>query len=218
MSNCLRPYGLQHTLPPCLSPNPRVYTNLCPLSWGCHPTISSSVIPFSFHLQSFPASGSFQMSQFFQSGGQSIGVWASASVLPVNVQDWFPLGLMGLIFLLSEGFSRVFSSTTVQKHQFFGTQPSMVQVSHPYMTTGKTIALTKQNFIHSSSVSFSSCQKSPKNVPKYLLKKFPWKWINSRVDLMDFSSVAQSCPTLGHHGLQHARPPCPSPTPGVYSN
>ena len=99
-------------------------SNSCPPSLGCHLTISSSVIPFSSCLQSFPASGSFPMSQFFTSGGQSIGVSASASVLPMNIQDWFPLGWTGRISLQSKGLSRVFSNTTVQKHQFFRTQPS----------------------------------------------------------------------------------------------
>ena len=121
VSDSLRIHGLQHTRPPCLSPTPRVYSNLCPLSQWCRPTISFSVVPF-FHPQSFPASGSFPMSQLFTSGGQSIGVSASASVLPI--QDWFPLGLTGLISLLSKGLSRVFSNTIVQKHQFFGTQLS----------------------------------------------------------------------------------------------
>ena len=95
VSNSLQSLGLQHSKPPCPSPTPRVYSNTCPLSRWCHPTISSSVVPFSSRLQSFPASGSFQMSQFFTSGGQSIGVSASTSVLPVNIQDWFPLGLTG---------------------------------------------------------------------------------------------------------------------------
>ena len=117
----LRPHGLQHARPPCPSPTPGVYWNSCPLSWWCHPTISSSVIPFSSHLQSFPASGSFQMSQLFTSGGQSIGPSSSASVLPMNIQDWFPSGWIDWISLLSKGLSRVFSSTAVQKHQFFGT-------------------------------------------------------------------------------------------------
>ena len=121
----LRPHGLQNTRPPCPSQTPRVYTNLCPLSQGCHPTISSSVVPFSFRLQSFPASGSFQMSQFFPSAGQSIRVSPSASVLPVNIQDWFPLGWTGWSTLQSKGLSRVFSNTTVQKHQFFGAQLSL---------------------------------------------------------------------------------------------
>ena len=118
VSDSLRPHGLQHTRPPCPPPTPGVYSNSCPLSRWCHPTISSSVIPFS-HLQSFPASGSFQMSQLFMSGGQSIGVSASTSVLPVNIQDWFPLGWTGWISLQSKGLSRVFSNTTVQ---FFGAQ------------------------------------------------------------------------------------------------
>ena len=113
-----------------------------PLSRWCHPTISSSVVPFSSCPQSFPASGSFPMSQFFTSGGQSIGVSASASILPMNIQDWFPLGWTGWISLQSKRLSRAFSNTTVQKHQFFSAEPFfIVQLSHPYMTTGKTIAL-----------------------------------------------------------------------------
>ena len=126
----LQPHGPQQTRPPCPLPTPRVYPNTCPSSQWCHPTISSSVIPFSSCLQSFPASGSFQMSQLFQSGGQSIGVSASASVLPMNTQDCSPLGWTGWISLQSKGLSRVFSNTTVQKHQFFGTQPSSQSNSH----------------------------------------------------------------------------------------
>ena len=147
MTDSLRPYRLQHTKPLCPSPTPRVYSNSCPLSRWCHPTISSSVVSFSSHLQFFPASGSFQVSQFFAWGGQSIGVSATAAVLPTNTQDWFPLELTGWISLQSKGLSRVFSNTTVQKHQFFGTQLFIVQLSHPYMTTGKTIALTRQTFV-----------------------------------------------------------------------
>ena len=119
MSNSLRPHGLQHARPPCPSPAPGVCSNSCPSSQWCYPTISSSVIPFSSCLQSFPASGSFPVSQFFASGGQSTGASASASVLPVNIQDWFPLGLTGLISSQSKGLSRVFSNTTVLKPQFF---------------------------------------------------------------------------------------------------
>ena len=126
VSNSFQPHGLQHTRPPCLSPTPRVYSNSCPLSWWCHPTISSSVVPFSSCLQSFPASGSFPVSQFFTSGAQSIGFSASASVLPMNIQDWFPLGLTGWISLQSKGLSRAFSNTTVQKHQFFSAQLSLL--------------------------------------------------------------------------------------------
>ena len=118
------PHGLQHARPPCPSPTPGVYSNSCPLSQWCHPTISSSVIPFSACPQSFPALGSFQMSQLFASGGQSIGVSASTSVLPMNTQDWSPLGWTGWISLQSKGLSRDFSNTTVQKHQFFGAQLS----------------------------------------------------------------------------------------------
>ena len=113
MSNSSRPHGLQHARAPCSPPTPGVYSNSCPLSWWCHPTISSSVIPFSFCLQSFPASGSFLMSQFFTVGGQSIGVSASTSVPPMNTQDSFPLGWTGWISLQSKGLSRVFSNTTV---------------------------------------------------------------------------------------------------------
>ena len=119
------PHGLQHTRLPCPSPTPGAYSNSCPLNQWCHPTISSSVIPFSSHLQSFPASGSFQMSQFLASGDQSTGASASASVLPMNIQDWFPLGWTGWISLQSKGLSRVFSNTTVQKHQFFSAQLSL---------------------------------------------------------------------------------------------
>ena len=125
VSNSLWPQGLQHAWLPRPSPTPRIYSNSCPSSQWCHPTILSSVVPFSSRLQSFPASGSFQMSQFFTSGGQSIGVSASASVLPKDIQDWFPLGLTGLISLESKGLTRVFSNTTIQKHQFFGAQLSL---------------------------------------------------------------------------------------------
>ena len=125
MSDYLRPHGLQHARPPFPSPAPRVYPNSCLLSQWCHPTISSSVIPFSSCLQSFPASWSFQMTQLFPSGDQSIGVSASTSVLSMNGQDWFPLGWTGWISLQSKGLSRVFSNTTVQKHQFFSTQLSL---------------------------------------------------------------------------------------------
>ena len=125
MSASLWPHGLQHTRPPCPSPTPRACSNSGPLSWWCHPTISSSVSPFSSCLQSFPASGSFPMIQLFVSGSQSIE--ASASVLPMNIQDWFPLGFTGWI---SKGLSRVFYNTTVQKHQFFSAQPSLWSSSH----------------------------------------------------------------------------------------
>ena len=138
VSNSLQSHGLQHARPPCPPPAPGVYSNSCPSSRWCHPTISSSVVPLSSCSQSFPASGPFQMSQLFASGGQSIGVSASASILPTNIQYWFPLGWTGWISLQSKGLSRVFSNTTVQKHQFFSAF-FIVQLSHPYMTTGKTI-------------------------------------------------------------------------------
>ena len=122
---CLRPHESQHARPPCPSPSPGVHTNSCALSRRCHPAISSSVIPFSSCLQSFPASGSFPVSQFLALGGQSIGVSASISVLTMNIQDLFPLGWTGWICLQSKELSRVFSNTTVQKHQFFGAQLSL---------------------------------------------------------------------------------------------
>ena len=119
MADSLRPHEPQHARPPCPSSTPGVHPNLCPSSWWCHPTISSSVVPFSSCPQSFPASGSFQMTQLFASGGQSIGVSASTTVLPMNTQAWSPLGWTGWISLQSKGLSRAFSNTTVQKHQFF---------------------------------------------------------------------------------------------------
>ena len=132
LSDSWWPHGLQHARPPCPSAIPRVYSNSSPLSRWCHPTISSSVLPFSFFLQSFPTSGSFQMSQLFTSGSQSIGVSASTSVLPMNIQDWFPLEWTGWISLQPKGLSRVFSNTTVRKHQFFSAQPSLWSNSHIY--------------------------------------------------------------------------------------
>ena len=124
MSDSLRPDESQHTRPPCPSPTPGVHSNSCPSSWWCYPAISSSVVPFSSCPQSLPASGSFPMSQLFTWGGQSVGVSASASVLPMNTQDWSPLGWTGWISLQSKGLSRVFSNTAVQKYQFFGAQLS----------------------------------------------------------------------------------------------
>ena len=129
MSDSLRPHGLQHTRPPCPLPTPRVYTNSCPLISWCHPTISTSVVPFSCR-QSSPASGSFPRSQFFASGSQRIGVSASTSVLPMNIQDWSPLGLTSWNSLQSKGLSRIFSNTTLQNHQFFGAQLFSQSNSH----------------------------------------------------------------------------------------
>ena len=125
VSNSLWPREPEHARPPCPSPTPRVHPSPCPLSWRCHLTISSSVVPFSSCPQSFSTSGSFQMSQLFTSGSQSMGVSASASFCPRNIQDWFPLGWTGWISLLSKGLSRIFSNTIVQKHQFFGAQLSL---------------------------------------------------------------------------------------------
>ena len=130
-SDSLRSHGLQHASLPCPSPTLGACSDSCPSSWWCHPTILSSVISFSSCTQSFPASGSFPVSQFFTSGGQSVGASASsASVLSMNIQDWFPLELTGWICLPSKGLSRVFSNTTVQKHQFFGAQLSLWSNSH----------------------------------------------------------------------------------------
>ena len=146
MSDSLRPHELQHAKPPCPSPTPGACSNSCPSSQWCHPTISSSVVLFSSCIQSFPASGSFQMSQLFTSGGQSTGVSASTSVLPVNIQDWFPLGWTGWISLQSKELSSLqyhSSEASILWHSAF----FMVQLSHPYMTTGKTIALTRRTFV-----------------------------------------------------------------------
>ena len=133
MSNSLQPLGLQHARLPCPSPTSKAYPNSCPLSQWCHLTISCSVIPFSFCLQSFPTSGSFPMSQLFTSGGQNIRLSASTSVFPMNTQDWAPLGWTGWISLDTKGLIRVFSNTTVQKHQFFGAQFSSQSNSHIHM-------------------------------------------------------------------------------------
>ena len=139
MSDSLQPHGPQHVRLPCKSPTLGVYSNTCPLSQWCHPTISSSVIPFSSRLQSLPASGSFPMSKFFPSGGQSVRVPASASVLPMKIQDWFPLGWTVWISLQSKSLLQHHSSkASVLRHSAF----SRVQLSHPYLTTGKTIAFT----------------------------------------------------------------------------
>ena len=148
MSDSLRPHGLQHAKLPCPSPTAGSYSNSCPYSGWCHPTILSSVVPFSSYLQSFPASGSFPMSPFFAPGGQRIGISALASVLPMNIQDWFPLGWTGWISLQSKGLSRGFSNTTLQKHQLFGTQPSSQSNSHIHTwPLEKTIALTRWTFV-----------------------------------------------------------------------
>ena len=150
MSDSLLLHELQHARPPCPSPTPGVHSNSHPSSLWCHPAILSSVVPFSSCPQSLPASGFFPMSQLFTWGGQSTGVSTLASFLPKNTQGWSPLGWISWISLQSKGLSKVFSSTTVQKHQFFGAQLSSQSNSHdmtPYMTTGKTIALTRWTFV-----------------------------------------------------------------------
>ena len=148
MSSSLRPHGLQHTRPPCPSPAPAAYSNSCPLSRWCHPTISSSVVPFSSHLQSFPASGSFPMSQFFTSGGQSIGVSALAWVLSMNIQDRISFRMVWLDLLAIQGTLK----SLLQNHSLIASILRcsaffIVQVSHPYMTTEKTIALTRRTLL-----------------------------------------------------------------------
>ena len=140
MSDSLWPHGLQLARPPSPSPTPRAYSDSCPLSGSWHPTISCSGIPVSSHLQSLPATRSFPMSQFFASGGQSIGVSASASVLPMNIQDWFPSGWIGWISLQSKGISGVFSSITVHKHQYFSAQLSLQSNSYIHPCPVLTVA------------------------------------------------------------------------------
>ena len=138
---------MEHCRPPCPTPTLGVYSNSCPLSWWCYPTISSSVIPFSSCLQSFPASESFPVSQFFASGGQSIGVSASASVLPMNIQDWFPLGWTGWISLLSKEHSSLLQHRSSKASFLWCSAFLIFHHSHPYMTTGKTIALTRWTLV-----------------------------------------------------------------------
>ena len=145
MSDSLRPHGLQHARPSCPSLSPRVCPSSCPLNWWCYPTISSSATLFSFCLQSFPASGSLMISQLFTSGGQYIGV--SASVLPMSIQGWYPLGLTGWVCLQSKGPSRGFCSTTIKKHQSFVLSLLNDPTLTSYVTTGKTIVLTTQTFV-----------------------------------------------------------------------
>ena len=158
VSDSLRPHESQHTRPPCPSPTPGVHSDSHPSSQWCHPAISSSVVPFFSCPQSLPASEPFPMSQLFTWGGQSTGVSALASVLPKKCQGWSPSEWTGWISLQSKGLSRVFSNTTVQKQQFFGIQLSSQSNSHPYMTTGKTIALTRWTFVGKiTSLCFSIC-------------------------------------------------------------
>ena len=149
MSDSLRPHEQQHDRVPCPSPIPRAYSNSRPSSQWRHPIISSSVIPFSFHLQSFPASGSFPMSQFFTSGGQSIRVLASTSVLPMNIQVWFPLGWTDWISLQSKGLSNcgLLQHHSLKASILWCSAFFIVQLLHPYVTTGKTIALTRRTFV-----------------------------------------------------------------------
>ena len=147
MSDSLWPHELQHARLLCPSQSPGAYSNSCPLHQWCHSTVLSSVIPFSSHLKSFPASGSFQMSHFFASSGQSFGVSASASVLPMNIQGWFPLGRTDWISLPSKGLSRIFFNHSSKASIIWRSAFFIVQLSHPYMTTGKIIALSRQTLV-----------------------------------------------------------------------
>ena len=147
VSDYLWPHGLQHTRPPCPSSTPGSYSNSSPLSLWCHPSILSSVVPFSSCPQYFPASSSFQMSQFLASDGQSIGASASASVLPMNTQDWFPLGFTGWLSLQSKGFSSLLQHHSSKASILWHSAFFLVQLSHPYMTTGKPIAFTRWTFV-----------------------------------------------------------------------
>ena len=162
MPNSLQYCGLQNARLPCPLPTPRACSNSCPSSWWCHPIISSSVVPFSSCLQSFPASGSFPMSQLFTTGGQSIGVSASASVLPINTQDWFPLGWTGWISLQSKELSTVFSNTTVQKHRFFSAQLSLWSNSHIHTWLLKKPCFDYTDLCRQSNASALQGQKSNK--------------------------------------------------------
>ena len=147
VSDSLWPRGLQHTRLPCPLPSPWVCSNWCPLNWWCHPTISSSVVPFFSCLQSLPAAGSFTMSQLFTSGGQSTRALASASVFPMNIQSWFPLGLTGLSSSQFKGLSKVFCNTTIQNISSSMLSLLYAHFLHPYLTTGKIVALTIWTFV-----------------------------------------------------------------------
>ena len=202
MSNSLRPHGLQHNRLPCLSQPLGVCSNSRPLSQWCHPTISCSVTPLSSCSQSFPASGSFIMSQLFSSSGQSTGASASASVLPMNIYGWIPLALTSLISLQSKGLSRVFSSTTIWKHQFFGTQPSWWPNSHIHdKTAGKTIALTIQTFV-ALRTPWTSLVNLVKSDCHCLVSKFTlvvnfMKWAtNSEVSVHTLMPLLLFCPVV----------------------
>ena len=172
--HCLCHPGLKHARPPSPSLSPGIFSNLCPLSWWCHSTISSSITPFSACHESFPASESLPMSRIFNSGGKSFGASASASVLPINIQGWLPSGLTGLISLLYKGLSRVFSSTTVQKHQFFGTH-------------------NKFNDCHKFNFSFTVTKKK---IPNSLLVNSPWPMI-----VLEGLSIPTNSTTSNHSFL-----------------
>ena len=174
VSDSLRPHESQHARPPCPSPTPGVHSDSCPSSQWCHPAISSSVVPFSSCPQSLPASESLPMSQLFAWGGQSTGVSALASFLPKKSQDWSPSEWTGWISLQSKGLSRVFSNTTVQKHQFFSDQLSSQSSSHPYMTTGKTIALTRRILLGKvMSLLFRTCMNLKNIIPFFQSNLYP---------------------------------------------
>ena len=209
MSDSLQPHRLQHARLPCPSPSPGVYSNSCPSSQWCHPIISSSVVPFSSCLQYFSASASFPMSQLFTPGAISIGASAPASVLPVNIQDWFPLELTGLISLLSKGLSRVFSNNTVQRHQFFGTRPFLLSSSHSCTWLLEKPSVQFSSFQFSRSVMFNSLQPHELQHARLLcLSPSPgvctnscplsqWCQPNILSSAIPFSSCLQSFPASG---------------------
>ena len=242
VSNSLQPHGLQHTRLPCPSLSLWVCSNSCPLSQWCHPTISSSVAPFSSCPQSFPASESFSISQVFIAGGQSIVV--SASVLPMNwIQGWFPLGLTGLISLLSKGLSRVFSSTTFQKYQFFGISGNWKGTIQPLSDFSLfRIIYSKRTFCHLAGPQLTGqslhhvemgrevqlqgkgCRSEHWSSDAFISSKF----FRTRREYISLMALSKFCLVQFSHsfasdflqtqGLQHIRPPCPSPTPRVYPN
>ena len=175
VSDSLQPHEPQHARPPCPSPTPGVQPNPCPSSQWCRPTISSSVVPFSSHLQSFPASGSFPMSQLFASGGQSIGVSVSASVLPMNTQNWSPLGWTDWISLQSKGLSRVFSNITIQKHQFFGAQLSLYSNPHIHTWPLEKPYICENSLLHTLEIGEFNCISAmPQETWFFLMQNEKW--------------------------------------------
>ena len=195
MSDSLQLYGLWHARLPCSSPTPRTCSNSCPSSWWCHPTISFSVIPFSSYLQSFPLSGSFLINQLFASGDQSIGASASASVLPMYIQEWSPLGLTGLISFLSKELSRVFSNTTVQKHQFFCAQFSS-RLTAFSLIAGDLVSNCSSlwKWLINKWLQDTLCNRIPNSIKLWNQTKgtwwwWCWGWVAFLITIMDFITI-----------------------------